>query len=101
MIECNGTRLFKRDWSQCDFEVCFVVSSCQNQRAIEAKWVYKIKHKACRLLEKFKTRPGAKGFKQKYEIDYTETFLPVVNYATLRVVIAITKYFTWPSIAQT
>ena len=33
---------------------------------------------------------------QKYDIYYTETFLPVVKYVTLRMVIAIIKYFYWP-----
>lgn len=38
----------------------------------------------------------AKGLKQKYVVDYTETFSPVVKYVTLRMVLAITKMFDLP-----
>ena len=37
-----------------------------------------------------------KGFRQKYGIDYKETFLSVVKYVTLRIVIASAKHSGWP-----
>uniref|UniRef100_A0AAV1V9L0 Reverse transcriptase Ty1/copia-type domain-containing protein n=1 Tax=Peronospora matthiolae TaxID=2874970 RepID=A0AAV1V9L0_9STRA len=66
------------------------------QRAIGTKWVFKIKRKADGSIEKYNARLVAKGFRQKYGIDYTETFSPVVKYVTLRMVIAISKHFGWP-----
>uniref|UniRef100_A0AAV1VCZ5 Integrase catalytic domain-containing protein n=1 Tax=Peronospora matthiolae TaxID=2874970 RepID=A0AAV1VCZ5_9STRA len=67
----------------------------RGQGAIGTKWGFKIKRKADGSVEKYKARLVANGFKQKYGIDYTETFSPVVKYVTLRMVIAITKYFDW------
>ena len=46
-------------------------------------------------MDKYKVRLVAKGFKQQYGIDYTEIFSLVVKYVTLRMVIAVAKYFVW------
>ena len=63
------------------------------QRAICTKWVFTIKRKADGYIEKYKTRLVAKRFKQKYDIDYTETLSPVVKYVTLRMLVGLAKYF--------
>ena len=68
----------------------------KGQQAIGTKWVFKIKRKADASIEKYKATLVAKGFKQKYGIDYTETFSPVVKYVALRMVVAITKFFNCP-----
>uniref|UniRef100_A0AAV1V7W9 Reverse transcriptase Ty1/copia-type domain-containing protein n=1 Tax=Peronospora matthiolae TaxID=2874970 RepID=A0AAV1V7W9_9STRA len=68
----------------------------RGQSAIGTKWVLKIERKANESIENYKARLVAKGYKQKYGIKYTETFPSVVKYVTLRMVIAITKYFDWP-----
>uniref|UniRef100_A0AAV1UEL5 Reverse transcriptase Ty1/copia-type domain-containing protein n=1 Tax=Peronospora matthiolae TaxID=2874970 RepID=A0AAV1UEL5_9STRA len=65
------------------------------QHTIDNKLVFKIKWKTDGSIEKYKACLVAKGFKQKYGIEYTETFSPVVKYVTLRMVVAITKYFDW------
>ncbi|GMF39858.1 unnamed protein product [Phytophthora fragariaefolia] len=66
-----------------------------NKCAVGTKWVSKIKRNEGRSIYKYKARLVAKGFVQKYGIDYTETFSPVVKYVTLRMIIAIAKYFGW------
>jgi hypothetical protein len=60
---------------------------------IDCKWVYKIKRRADGTVDRYKVRLVAKGFKQRYGIDYEDTFNPVVKVSTMMVVlsVAVTK----------
>jgi hypothetical protein len=62
---------------------------------IDSKWVYKIKKKVGGSIDKYKARLVAKGFKQRYDIDYEETFSPIVKAATIRLVLSIIVYRGW------
>ena len=56
---------------------------------VSSKWIYKIKHAADGSIEKYKARFVARIFSQKEEIDYEETFCPVLRYTSIRTIMAL------------
>jgi hypothetical protein len=62
-----------------------LVPSAHGQNVIDFKLVYKVKRKADGTVDRDKARFVAKGFKQRYDIDYEDTFCLLVKLATIRV----------------
>ena len=62
---------------------------------VGCKWIYKIKTHSNGSIERYKARLVAKGFTQEYEIDYEETFTPVVRISSVRALLAVVAASKW------
>lgn len=66
-----------------------VVQTPAGARMISSKWVYRIKFSSRGELERFKARLVARGFTQRYGIDFDETYSPVLKTTSLRLLVAL------------
>jgi hypothetical protein len=62
----------------------------KGHKTIDVKWVFKSKLTENGEVDKYKARLVVKGYKQEYEIDYTNFFAPIARHDTIRLVIALT-----------
>lgn len=62
---------------------------------IDCEWVYKVKKKADDSLERLKTRLLARDYKQQQDIDFDETFPPVVKSTIIHTVLSVVFSSGW------
>jgi histone deacetylase 1/2 len=67
----------------------------KGKNVIGCLWVFKIKRKADGTVDRYMARLVAKGFKQRYGIDYEDTFSPVVKAATIRLILSLAVSNNW------
>ena len=72
-----------------------LVSPPKHYNPIGCKWVFWVKRKADGSIDRFKARLVAKSFNQRPDLDYKETFSPVVKPATIRTVLTIAVTQGW------
>ena len=66
-----------------------LVNLSKGRKALQNKWVYKIKHEGDEKNERYKARLVVKGFAQKEGIDFTEIFSPIVKMSSIRVILGL------------
>lgn len=65
------------------------------KKAIDFKWVYKVKYKSNGEVERYKARLVAKGFTQLEGVDYHDTFAPVAKLAIMRTLLTLVVKRDW------
>ena len=61
----------------------------KGKRALQNKWVYKLKPGDAGKPPRYKARIVVKGFQQKKGVDFDEIFAPVVKMTSIRTVLSI------------
>jgi hypothetical protein len=76
-------------------EVWDIVPRLEGKSMVSSRWLYKIKHVADGIIEKYKARFVARGFSQKEGVDYEETFAPITRYTSIREVMSLVSIMGW------
>jgi len=60
-----------------------------NRKVVGSKWVFRIKWGPNGKIQKYKARLVVKGFTQVKGVDFDETFVPIMKFSSLRMILAI------------
>ncbi|KAL0362116.1 UNVERIFIED_CONTAM: Copia protein [Sesamum calycinum] len=79
-------------------KVWTLVDASKGFKPVRCKWVYKRKLKVDGEMTTFQARLVAKGYNQRFDVDFEETYSPVAMAKSNRILLAISAYYyyeTW------
>ncbi|PKU77855.1 Retrovirus-related Pol polyprotein from transposon TNT 1-94 [Dendrobium catenatum] len=72
-----------------------LVPKPSDSSVLGCKWTYRTKINSDGSVSKYKARLVALGNHQEYDLNYTETFSPVVKLPTIRILLAVALQYNW------
>lgn len=85
-----------REWKAAEYQSLVengtweLVELPAGRTSIKCKWVFKTKRGSDGSVDRYKERLVAKGYAQQYDVDYDETYSPVVRFSSIRALLAFT-----------
>lgn len=73
-----------------------LVALPKGEKTVGSKWVFAVKRKADGSVHRYKARLVAKGFTQVLGKNFTATFDPVAKLTTVRLLISLAAFYSWP-----
>jgi transposase InsO family protein len=67
----------------------------EKRKVIKSKWVFKVKRRPDRTIQKLKARLVAMGYSQVHGLDYDEVFSPTLRLETLRLILSLLACRNW------
>ncbi|CAJ2671557.1 unnamed protein product [Trifolium pratense] len=61
----------------------------KGKRALENRWIYRVKHESNSESPRYKARLVVKGFRQRKGVDFNEIFSPVVKMSSIRTMLGL------------
>ena len=61
----------------------------KGKRALDNRWIYRVKHESNTMSPRYKAKLVVKGFSQRKGIDFNDIFSPVVKMSSIRTVLSL------------